>query len=76
MRPGALTKGVKVDIRDEGQTRGARGSLKRACTPLVRAGSWIRSGARAEKRIFIELMTSDHKLKTSREGSKGENYGT
>ena len=28
------------------------------------------------ERIFIELMTSDRKLKASREGSKGRIYGT
>jgi len=29
-----------------------------------------------EERIVIELMTSDCKLKASREGSKGRIYGT
>ena len=34
------------------------------------------AGTRDGERIFIELMTSDRKLKASREDSKGRNYGT
>ena len=30
----------------------------------------------ARERIFIELITSDRKLKASRQGSKGRIYGT
>ena len=30
----------------------------------------------ADERMFVELMTSDRKLKAFREGSKGRKYGT
>jgi len=42
------------------------------------AGETIARGIEAgpRERIFIELMTSDRKLKASREGSKWRNYGT
>jgi len=42
--------------------------LKRCLLALFRSVSWP-AGAKRE-RIFIELMTSDRKLKASREGSK------
>ena len=43
---------------------------QRVPVPLESGSKCLNVGFLAEERIFIELMTSDRKLKASREGSK------
>ena len=40
------------------------------CAAQIRTSPGHEPKATGEERIFIEFMTSDHKLKASREGSK------
>ena len=74
---------------DSGECQYKSRTRKRRIDPYMRAGD---AGPRPESgpglimcaslstdegdKISIELMTSDRKLKASREGSKGRDYGT